>query len=92
MNDPEILEGMNRWNGNGLSVDKYHLIKKLDDNLVPKEEDDNCIVCCDKYDNQTNVAILPCGHIFHELCIKDWFKVSDICPLGRCKVDEKFDL
>ncbi len=31
---------------------------------------------------------LNCSHVFHQLCIGEWMKVSHTCPLCRAAVDD----
>ena len=64
---------------------------------------ETCIICLDnlptdnnetkdKKNSQTKeekIAILDCGHRFHDKCIIEWLKKHDKCPLCRIKV--KFD-
>lgn len=33
-----------------------------------------CVVCLDKYEKDTLVRRLPCGHVFHPECIDTWFE------------------
>ena len=49
---------------------------------------DLCPICHDDYKkNQDNEClILKCGHIFHEICIKEWSKQQSKCPMCQSKV------
>ena len=38
-----------------------------------------CIICFD--DMTTQLEALPCGHLFHEKCIRAWMKKSYNCPV-----------
>jgi len=43
-----------------------------------------CIFCTDKLFKSGEVpAALCCGHVFHERCIKTWFRTRQLCP--TCK-------
>jgi hypothetical protein len=50
-----------------------------------------CAVCWSPFDFEGNsdVVVLPCGHMMHENCIKEWSekqKVSKFdCPCPKCK-------
>ncbi len=51
--------------------------------------DFSCAICLDEIDlseTEKNVK-LACKHIFHEVCIKDWFKEKHTCPLCRIRVE-----
>lgn len=43
-----------------------------------------CAICLDGYDTMPLATRLPCGHIFHYLCLSSWFMRCDTCPL--CKL------
>jgi hypothetical protein len=51
---------------------------------IIKEGDcvDNCKIC-------NTTEIWTCKHQFHRMCIKNWKKVNNSCPLCRC--DEQID-
>ncbi|KNC75326.1 hypothetical protein SARC_12141 [Sphaeroforma arctica JP610] len=53
---------------------------------LPEIEDPEltvCAVCLDDENMDTTRLRLPCGHLFHPGCVKQWFTVSNSCPL--CK-------
>ena len=48
--------------------------------------DDSCAVCLSELVEGEQIAVLPCSHVFHAACIRDWLSRSGIhasCPL--CK-------
>ena len=47
--------------------------------------DDACSVCLDSFTGGGGVKRTPCGHLFHEKCLENWFKVATSCPV--CRVD-----
>jgi hypothetical protein len=50
------------------------------------ECNETCPICIDEYHDGESVKVLPCGHIYHPLCIEPWFLAkSTACPL--CKAD-----
>ncbi len=42
-----------------------------------------CSICLNDFENNENILILPCIHIFHENCLKEWFKKRSTCPLDN---------
>jgi hypothetical protein len=50
------------------------------------DSDDTCAICIETMDDQDDVRLLKCGHIFHSECIDPWLTVRRACcPL--CKAD-----
>jgi len=49
-----------------------------------------CVICQEPFTNETNVCELPCGHIYHPTCIKEWIKRNRSCPLCRDGDSKKF--
>ncbi|CAE7472983.1 unnamed protein product [Symbiodinium natans] len=52
-----------------------------------------CLCCLDDFQPASHVALLPCGHVFHEECIASWSVSSASesarsCPACRTKFDE----
>lgn len=53
-----------------------------------------CSICLEEYTAADRPAALPCGHIFHEPCVRDWLSTRAItaqrgCPL--CKAPAHSD-
>ena len=45
-----------------------------------------CLCCLEDFQSQDTMALLPCGHVYHESCLVDWFstrKTQGTCPLCR---------
>ena len=70
--DEEIL--------NELPETKIEDVNKLD------PEKKNCIICLEDFKNGDNAIILPCIHIFHTDCIKNWLKTQNTCPICKFKL------
>jgi len=45
-----------------------------------------CVVCLDNFEEEEKVARLPCGHNFHEKCLRQWLRRQKQCPY-RCSAD-----
>jgi hypothetical protein len=39
-----------------------------------------CSICLDGFRRRQRICILPCGHTFHNKCIKRWIKRENKCP------------
>lgn len=53
---------------------------------VVDEEDSTfttCAICLDGFQQRDEAARLPCGHIFHSDCLREWLRVRLQCPF-RC--------
>lgn len=56
------------------------------------EEDSNCTICQDRLRSQPSVKILPCHHMFHIDCAKQWLcRTSCKCPICRYDVRESLN-
>ena len=48
---------------------------------APPQPGDECAICQDIY--LPPLEILPCGHIFHRMCISQWFESRWCCAVCR---------
>ena len=43
-----------------------------------------CSICLEEFKKGDHVKVLPCKHVFHEHCAKEWIvDVRGVCPLCR---------
>ncbi|CAO1613436.1 unnamed protein product [Sympodiomycopsis kandeliae] len=47
------------------------------------EGPENCSICLDEYMQESSLAETWCKHVFHEHCLKQWFKQASNCPMCR---------
>lgn len=64
-------------------IDKLPLMK-VDDKLIGDNK--KCIICLEVFEKDNDVLILPCLHMFHEKCIKEWLLINNLCPICKCEV------
>jgi hypothetical protein len=66
-------------------LDKLNKIDKIDNISITTSI--TCSICIDDIDikDNENIKTLNCSskHIFHIICIDNWLKVNNICPLCR---------
>ena len=58
---------------------KIEDINKLD------PEKRNCVICLEDFKSGEKATLLPCVHLFHKNCIKNWLKSKNSCPI--CKFE-----
>merc|ERR1712087_355042 len=66
---------------------QYALEKQCIDVKITKKrlkKNKKCSICCTKFKLHGDATMLaPCKHIFHDLCILQWLKQNNTCPLCR---------
>jgi hypothetical protein len=45
-----------------------------------------CIICMEEFIEKEKVKLLPCGHIFHINCIKQWLLKEKNCPFCKSEI------
>merc|ERR1719491_463581 len=46
-------------------------------------ESNECSICLDELVIGQPALRIPCGHLYHEECVKDWLRKSNECPVCR---------
>jgi hypothetical protein len=87
----EIMQQMNMPVRNPVNSDILSSLAEFtvkSDSKIFQEKKD-CSVCLEIYEIDQNVNILPCTHMFHADCIKNWFKDQNTCPICKTVIDEQ---
>eukprot|EP01084_Bolivina_argentea_P282556 483683_1 len=86
---------MNGQNGGGIfaqqpkkkpPASQYALEKQCTDIEITKRDmkkSKKCSICQEKWKIGGDATALPCKHFFHDLCILEWLKKNNSCPLCR---------
>ncbi len=79
-------EVLNSYEADGPATDdQIQLLVVVPDEHVSDDAADTCVICIEPYKTAT-VVRFPCGHMFHSICIMEWLKKNNKCPLGRCPI------
>lgn len=66
----DIFENFNKKTNDNSNLDEY--------------TNKNCTICISNYDKDDIIVTLPCGHFFHNECIKNWLCNEKVtCPVCR---------
>lgn len=71
------------------------------DKLLVNLTQDDCPVCVESFlgfpdlppdpDREglsLGIALLPCGHAYHDACLKQWLPQANSCPICRTKFNQ----
>jgi hypothetical protein len=59
------------------------LTERLTGTMLSESLLSECPICLEEFTSNEEVAHLPCHHIFHTTCVKEWFGIHLTCPLCR---------
>ena len=54
---------------------------------VSYKNDDQCVICLEKFKDDDEIVILECGHYFKKDCAINWLTDNQACPLCRSKLE-----
>jgi len=59
-----------------------------DPNSVADDKKD-CLICMDIFVKKSLITTLPCTHLYHSKCIKEWLKVNNSCPVCKFRITKE---
>jgi hypothetical protein len=70
----------------GITKKQFDKLPKVKYNKEKYSENYQCIICMEEFEKNEKVKLLPCGHIFHDNCIKEWLMKQKSCPFCKSEI------
>ena len=59
--------------------------------IVNKNYDSSCSICLVEFEDDSDIGITNCDHIFHKECITEWSRYKKDCPVCREELKNKIE-
>jgi hypothetical protein len=77
----------NKKQGDAISILDNYIIGEYNNN------NEDCGICMEKIvDSENKIVKLPCTHVLHYNCIKNWVCEKKCCPLCRYDLEKKINI
>ena len=70
----------------GLSIQQIQEIPIIKYRKYKSNGISQCIICMEEFEKREKVNLLPCQHIFHINCIKQWLLKQKTCPFCKKEI------
>ena len=70
----------------GLTKNQFEKLPEVKYDKDKYSENYQCIICMEEFKIKEKVKLLPCGHIFHKNCIKEWLLKQKSCPFCKSEI------
>ena len=70
----------------GLTKNQFEKLPEVKYDKNKYSENYQCIICMEEFKIKEKVKLLPCGHIFHKNCIKEWLLKQKSCPFCKSEI------
>lgn len=67
------------------AIDSLNMVRVTADDLL-EETNKECLICLMEQEVGTLACKLPCGHLFHKACVKEWLVKQCTCPVCRYEI------
>ena len=52
------------------------------------QDNNKCSICLENFDTQEFIAKTSCNHLFHKICLQNWYNKHNTCPI--CRFSSKY--
>ena len=70
----------------GLTKNQFDKLPDVEYDKDKYSENYQCIICMEEFEKNEVVKLLPCEHIFHKNCIKQWLLKQKTCPFCKAEI------
>ena len=85
-----VFNPLNPNNNSNINIEAVMGLLPSSEIKEKKEGDNNnCIICLADFEVGDKVTSLPCLHMFHTDCIKNWLKSKNHCPICKYTITEE---
>ena len=70
----------------GLTKNQFDKLPDVEYDKDKYSENYQCIICMEEFEKNEIVKLLPCEHIFHKNCIKQWLLKQKTCPFCKAEI------
>ena len=81
----QLEDNMGKVN-KGLTKKQIEKLPEIKYDKNKYSENYQCIICMEEFQKREKVTLLPCGHIFHKNCIKEWLLKEKSCPFCKSEI------
>lgn len=81
-----LQQSLNEHESIKVGASKEFIDQLVQHMLTDGQLTEKCPICIDDFKKELRGTPLPCGHIYHDDCIKSWLKVDHVCPVCRAKL------
>jgi hypothetical protein len=59
--------------------------------MSSSDTDEGCTICIQEYEDRDVLRYLPCGHIYHAMCVDKWLRLKGQCPACRQTIQISYE-
>ena len=84
-----VVNNIENINNNNINIVEDWILNLLPRSIindVDKLKEKECAICLGNFKVSDEIMSIPCFHMFHSYCIKQWLAYEKICPICKFKI------
>ena len=84
-----VVNNIENINNNNINIVEDWILNLLPRSIindVDKLKEKECAICLGNFKVSEEIMSIPCFHMFHSYCIKQWLAYEKICPICKFKI------